>query len=486
MLFNSYIFVLFFLPLCLAGYFTLNKFKLYSVSQAFLFFMSLWFYGFFNLSYLPLIMFSILSNYSLYLFLRKTRSRPVLIAGLLINIGLLAYFKYTDFFISSMNSVLKTNFNLLHVMLPLGISFFTFQQISFLVDSWKGEVPCYGFLQYASYVTYFPQLIAGPIVSHDELIPQFLDEEKKELDWGNLAKGIYIFSIGLSKKVLIADVFGRAVDWGYSNRTDLYTLEALMVIFAYTFQIYFDFSGYSDMATGIAKMMNIDLPVNFNSPYKALTITDFWNRWHITLTRFLTKYVYFPLGGSRKGNLRTYLNILIVFLVSGLWHGAGWNFVLWGVAHGIFSVITRRYKVFFEKLHPALSFMIVFVFLNITWVFFRADSCRQAFGIFHSLMNFRFRHCPWELDNCFRMPELDMLFETHIRSVLHLSTSVLRKLKIYGLFFSAFLIVLGGKNSLEKASCFLPTKSRICCTVFLLVVCICSFSGASIFLYFGF
>ncbi|MBQ6566823.1 MAG: MBOAT family protein [Treponema sp.] len=486
MLFNSYIFILLFLPLCLAGYFALNHLGKHRTAQAFLLLMSLWFYGYFNPMYLLVIAFSVLANYAAYRLLRRRKSRIVLAAGLLTDIGLLFYFKYTDFFIASVNGAFSTDFNLLHVVLPLGISFFTFQQISFLVDSWRGEVPDYGFLHYASYVCYFPQLIAGPIVTHDELIPQFMDEEKKKLDWENLAKGIYVFTLGLSKKVLLADVFGKAVDWGYSVWPDLYTAEALIVIFAYSFQIYFDFSGYCDMASGIAKMMNIDLPVNFNSPYKALTIMEFWDRWHITLTRFLTKYVYIPLGGSRKGALRTGLNILIVFFVSGFWHGAGVSFIVWGLLHGIFSVMTRRHKAFFDALHPALNFILMFVFLNVTWVFFRADTCSQALGIFRSVLNLRFREFPPELVNCFRMPEIDLVLGSRIVEGLHFSASTLRRLKGVLFFMLAFLIVLGGRNTQEKMRCFAPTKARLCSTALLMAVCICSFSGISIFLYFNF
>ena len=486
MLFNSYIFILLFLPLCLSGYFLLNKFGKYTASQIFLLLMSLWFYGYSNPKYVLLIVFSVMSNYVFYLLLRQNSTRPVLVAGLLMNIGLLVYFKYTDFFIAGINMAFKADFNLLHVMLPLGISFFTFQQVGFLVDSYRGEVPKYGLLQYASYVTYFPQLIAGPIVTHDELIPQFLDEKKKKLDWENLAKGIYLFTLGLSKKVLIADIFGKAVDWGYSSYPDLYSIESIAVILSYTFQIYFDFSGYCDMAVGIAKMMNIDIPVNFNSPYKSLTITEFWDRWHMTLTRFLTKYVYIPLGGSKKGVLRTYLNVLIVFLISGFWHGAGLNFILWGLMHGIFSVITRRHKSFLEGLHPALNFLLMFVFLNVTYVFFRADSCSQAVGIFRSILNFRFRDFPWEFVKSFNMPEIDLVIDSRIVSALAIPLSSLRRLKVCLFFLVSFLIVLGSRNSLERTNDFVPTRTKLCSTAILMATCICSFSGISTFLYFNF
>ena len=450
------------------------------MAQTFLLLMSLWFYGYFNPKYLILITFSVAFNYGTYILLCKNRKKIGLYIGLTVNIALLLYFKYMDFFIASINRICKTDFNLLHIVLPLGISFFTFQQISFLVDSYKGEVPKYSILHYASYVTYFPQLIAGPIVTHAELIPQFMDTEKKKLNWENLAKGIYLFTLGLSKKILIADTFGKVVDWGYSNYSNLYSAEAIIVILAYTFQIYFDFSGYCDMAIGIAKMMNIELPVNFNSPYKAFTITEFWDRWHITLTRFFTNYVYIPLGGNRKGAIRTYLNIFIVFFISGFWHGAGINFILWGICHGLFSIITRKFKNFFERLHPALCWMITFSFINLTWVFFRAESCKQALKIIHRAARLHFENIPYEAIQCFKILEFELFLEgTPIQNFSP-------RLEILLTFIIAFLIILGCRNSYEKMNAFKPTITKVCSTALLLTLCVCSLSGIITFLYWNF
>ena len=300
MLFNSYIFILFFLPICIAGYFAWNHFGKIKMGLAFLLGMSLWFYGYFNVKYLSIILTSIFFNYFCYIILKKARRTKKLLLGAAVtfNIGILFYFKYYDFFVENINLIFKTDITLKNLLLPLGISFFTFQQISFLVDAYRGEIGKYSFLEYALFVTFFPQLIAGPIVTHDELIPQLLDKGKKRFCWDNFAKGIYIFTLGLGKKVLLADTFGNAANWGFSHIDILDTTNAVIVMLSYTIQIYFDFSGYCDMALGIGKMLNIDLPINFNSPYKALTITEFWKRWHITLTRFLTKYLYFPLGGG--------------------------------------------------------------------------------------------------------------------------------------------------------------------------------------------
>lgn len=486
MLFNSYIFVLLFLPLCIYGWFFLNRFSAV-VAEIFLLGMSLWFYGYFNIKYLPIIIISIIFNYTIYMLFKRHEKKWVrqitLMAAILFNVGILFYFKYFDFFITNINSVFHTSFVLRHLLLPLGISFFTFQQLSFVIDAYRKEIPDYNFLNYALFVTYFPQLIAGPIVTHDELVPQFADIEKKKVNWDNLSKGLYIFALGMGKKVLIADTFGNAANWGFSNIGLLDTTNAFIVMLSYTIQIYFDFSGYCDMATGIAKMMNIDLPLNFNSPYKALTIIEFWDRWHMTLTRFFTRYIYIPLGGSRKGETRTYVNTMIVFLVSGLWHGANWTFVLWGVLHGVFSVITKYWKPFFEKLHPALNWLLTFGFVNAAWVLFRADSIRDAMRILYRITMLQFGNINSNIVECFNLAEFKFLFN----EVFHFNV-----LAYYDRFFFIVVIIvvcvaiLASDNLTEKMERFLPTARKSIVTVGVMVWCILSFSGISTFLYFNF
>ena len=483
MLFNSYIFVLLFFPICLVGYFGLNHFKLYRLGHIFLLGMSLWFYAFFNLEYLVIILASIGINYGIYCLLKQTETskarKYVLLAGLVANLGVLFYYKYTDFFLLNVNRVFHTEFPLQGILLPLGISFFTFQQLSFLVDAYRGEVQTCDFLSYACFVTYFPQLIAGPIVTHDELIPQLNDLEKKRFNWNNFAPGIYLFALGMAKKVLLADTFGNAVNWGFANIDSLDTTNAIITMLGYTFQIYFDFSGYCDMAIGIGKMMNIDLPINFNSPYKSLTITEFWDRWHMTLTRFFTKYVYIPLGGNRKGAMRTYINIMVVFLLSGLWHGAGWTFVFWGACHGLFSVITRRFRVFFEKLHPALNWIITFSFVNVMWVFFRADSFSSALKLLKRIATFGFGAIRSEILNCFKLVELNYF-------IAKIPIGFPNTYYLVAFFAIAILIVLGAKNAHEKMEEFRPSFGKAVATVGLLTWCVFSFSGISTFLYFNF
>lgn len=328
MLFNSYVFMLAFLPITLLGYFLLGKLPAHvQLNKAFLVVASFIFYGYNNPSYVPIIFLSILVNYALsqamLIAQRKAIRLPLMLLGLGLNLGVLFYFKYHDFFCENLNSAFGTSFVLNNVALPLGISFFTFQQLSYVIDSYKRTVPRYNILDYALFVTFFPQLIAGPIVLHSEIVPQFADEKNRKFSFDNFAPGLYAFALGLFKKVIIADTFGAAVEAGFAAAQSLNTAEAWFVAVGYTLQLYFDFSGYCDMATGVGLMFNIKIPLNFNSPYKSMNIREFWQRWHMTLSRFLTTYIYFPLGGSRRGMARTCVNLMIVFLASGLWHGAG-------------------------------------------------------------------------------------------------------------------------------------------------------------------
>lgn len=487
MLFNSYIFMLVFFPLCLFGYFGLNHLGRYTLAQGFLLMMSLWFYGFFNPSYLAIILVSIVMNYGFTRLMGKTQSQGLrkleMIAAVLLNIGVLFYFKYYDFFLMNMNRFFHTDFTLHNILLPLGISFFTFQQVSYVVDAYRGEVQKYSFLQYASFVAYFPQLIAGPIVTHDELIPQFMDESKKHFNWNNFARGMFMFALGLGKKVLIADTFGAAANWGFGNVQILDTTNALLTSLAYTIQIYFDFSGYCDMAIGIGQMMNLELPVNFDSPYKALTISDFWKRWHKTLTRFFTRYVYIPLGGSRKGELRTYLNVMIVYLVSGIWHGANYTFILWGILHGIFCVAYRWKKNWFDSLHPVMNWLLTFNFVNLAWVLFRADSIGDALVLFKAILRMEIGPISEQITDAFLLPELEY-FINRIPQLQHFqmypNTLVL-------LFFGgAMALILGARNAREHMLTFKPGLVNLLATSLLLLWCVLSFAGVSTFLYFNF
>ncbi len=394
MLFNSYIFIFLFLPLTLIGYFTLCKFNKIRSAKTLLIFASLYFYAYFNFSYLIIILLSILVNFSigslLHLEGRSKRERKFLsIIGVVFNLGIIAYFKYYDFFISNINLIFKTDIPILNILLPLGISFFTFQQLSFIIDTYKGKSIKYDFLSYCLFVTFFPQLIAGPIVLPSEMIPQFEDKKNKSINFKNVNRGIYIFSMGLAKKVLIADSVSAYANTGFDEMHSLNFIEGWITSLSYTTQIYFDFSGYCDMAIGIALMFNIVLPLNFNSPYRSKNIQEFWKRWHITLGRFFTNYLYIPLGGNRKGPQRTLLNLLLVFLASGLWHGAGWTFILWGGLHGMAILIHRIWRISGKKMNKILALFITFNVVNIFWVFFRATNLQDAFKVLSAMVNIK-------------------------------------------------------------------------------------------------
>ena len=410
MLFNSYIFIFLFFPLCMGGYFLLNKMGKPRVGKLFLLGMSLWFYGYFNPEYLLIILGSVVVNFCMVRLMERTSDPTLrkweLAAAILGNVGILFYYKYLDFTIVNLNAVLNTAIPLRNILLPLGISFFTFQQISYVVDAYRGEVGAYGLLDYMTFVCYFPQLVAGPIVTHDELIPQLQDPERHRFDWDSFSRGLFLFSLGLGKKVLLADMFGKAVNWGFGNVERLDSTNALLTMLGYTFQVYFDFSGYSDMAVGLGKMMHLELPTNFDSPYKACNIRQFWDRWHMTLTRFLTKYVYIPLGGSRKGLWRTCLNVMVVFLLSGIWHGANWTFILWGGLHGLASVLTRCMGKIVSKIPRPIGWLFTFAFINLTWVLFRADSISQAFTFFGRLFSMEFGPVSAGIQEAFALSEI--------------------------------------------------------------------------------
>ena len=486
MLFNSYIFVLVFLPITLIGYFMLNKINQNTISKIFLIVMSLYFYAYFNNSYLIIILTSILFNYVIGKLLHKITNKNYriicLIMGLVFNIGVLFYFKYYDFFISNINYLLHTDFNLKHLLLPLGISFFTFQQLSYVIDCYKNTADEYPFVDYALFVTFFPQLIAGPIVLHSETIPQFNNKENHRFNPSNMNKGIYAFSLGMAKKVLVADTLGLLVNDGFANIQGLGTIMAMIVMLSYTLQIYFDFSGYCDMAYGLGLMFNIEIPMNFNSPYKAIDIQDFWRRWHITLSRFLTTYIYIPLGGSRKGKLRTYINTMIVFFISGLWHGANYTFIIWGLMHGIAMCINRFIKPYAKSVPNFIKWFINFVFINITWIFFRADTLNDAWLFIKELFN---------PNNNIDVTMLSKLVREEFVLPLMLKNIVITdgyKSLVFALIMISVLLitVLICKNTYELSKKFSTNCISIILIIIIALWSITSFAGVSTFLYFNF
>ena len=394
MLFNSYGFIFIFLPISFFIYFYLLEKRLTIGAKSFLIFASLLFYSWWNIVYLPLILLSMLFNYMIGSTLNKTHKNTkiskkfVLLFGIACNVLLLGYFKYTDFMIENINTLFSTSLSLSHLALPLAISFFTFQQIAYLIDSYRGETQEYDFLNYALFVTFFPQLIAGPIVHHSEMMPQFASPWNWVKRYKNIAMGLFIFSIGLFKKVVIADTFSVWATTGFDKAIHLNFFEAWATSLSYTFQLYFDFSGYTDMAIGIALLFNIKLPINFNSPYKAMDIQDFWRRWHITLSRFLRDYIYIPLGGNRNGKIRTYSNLMATFILGGIWHGAGWTFVFWGFLHGLALVIHRVWHKLGIKLWGLAAWFLTFNFINFSWIFFRAKEWDDALKVIYGMIDY--------------------------------------------------------------------------------------------------
>lgn len=484
MLFNSYIFIFLFFPVTLLGYFLFGKLKNLQIRNIFLIAMSLWFYGYFNPSYLWIICGSIVFNFAASKLIQRAgtkRSAKLITAvAVIVNIAIIFYYKYYDFFISNVNSALGASFELKHIVLPLGISFFTFQQLSYIIDSYHGETDGYRFDEYALFVCYFPQLIAGPIVLHDEIIPQFRDDSSRRFNPDNFARGMYIFALGLFKKVIVADTFSAAVTWGFADIAGLGSLEAWIVSISYTFQLYFDFSGYCDMAIGIGAMMNIDITQNFNSPYKALSISEFWSRWHITLTRFLRSYIYFPLGGSRKGAIRTYFNIMVVFLVSGIWHGANWTFIVWGLLHGVLQCITRLFNKQYEKLHTVTKWMLTMFSINILLVIFRADSLSSATDFIMHMFLSPDLSISNELARCFQLVEFNQLRYLIPTGLQYYLTNY----EMWIFLTLALFGVLNFKNSKELT--FKPNCGRGILTVVFMFWSIISLSGVSEFLYFNF
>jgi D-alanyl-lipoteichoic acid acyltransferase DltB (MBOAT superfamily) len=405
MLFHTPIFILGFLPACLAGFFAIGRVAGSTGALGWLIGASLVFYGWWNPDFLPLIIGSVVLNHTIARKIRLSLRPDVwMAAGVAANLAVLGWFKYADFLLH----IVVPGAPSLGITLPLAISFFTFQQIMVLVDTARAAShgpqtlgvtavagpathPGYAFLPYFAFQTFFPHLIAGPIVRASEIIPQLTDREFARPRNENLTAGLLIFLLGLAKKCVLADMFGSFADTGFgaaAHGTDLTFFEAWYATLSYGLQVYFDFSGYSDMAIGLARMMNVRFPLNFDSPYQATDISAFWRRWHITLGAFLRDYLYIPLGGSRVGRLRQVANLMATMLLAGLWHGAGWNFVLWGGLHGAFLAIHRQYRSRFPPLPPALGQALTLLAVTLAWVPFRAGSLSETLIVLRGMFGF--------------------------------------------------------------------------------------------------
>lgn len=395
MLFNSIGFLLFFLPITLAGFFWLGRFNR-QYAATWLAAASIFFYGYWDYRYLLLLGGSILFHYWVGLRISRAEGsyrKLILTFAISVDLLLLAYYKYADFFILSVNGIADAHIPVLNIALPIGISFFTFTQIAFLIDTYQGKVKEVRFIHYVLFVTYFPHLIAGPVLHHREMMPQFAESRNYTASSMNFAVGLSIFVIGLAKKVLIADNIAPIANGIFGPGAHPQLIEAWIGVFAYTFQLYFDFSGYSDMAIGLSRMFGIRLPLNFNSPYKSENISEFWRRWHMTLSRFLRDYLYVPLGGNRSGKLARYRNLMITMVLGGLWHGAGWTFVVWGGLHGLYLVFHHGWQGLVRwsgyetgPVYAAGARVLTFAAVAFAWIFFRSSDFAGAADVISGLV----------------------------------------------------------------------------------------------------
>lgn len=478
MQFNSYVFILAFLPVVLIGYYLINHFRAYKCANVWLIISSCIFYGYFNVKYLFLLFLSVLINYVLAWQIRKNAkgrmSRGILIVGLILDIGTLFILKYFNFFIKSTS---------ISFIVPVGISFYTFQQISFLIDTYRGETEEYSILEYITYITFFPTVVSGPIAYHSEVILPLRKEENRRFNYENMLKGMQTFAIGLFKKVMIADLFAKLVNVGFENYLFLNSIDIALVMIAYSLQIYFDFSGYSEMAMGIAYMFNISLPLNFDSPYQSRSIAEFFNRWHITLNRFFLKYLYIPLGGSRKGKVRTCLNIMIVFAISGLWHGANWTFIAWGIVNGLFVVGCHLLKGKISKIPRTIGVSVTFIITTFLWTIFRADSIQEALGIFAQLFHGGVGRISWLLtDVIYKLTEVRIVANFGLEDAVSTHTDII----LIGIMIVALIIVFLTKGIKERLEKYKANWGTLVSFLVLMIVSILSLSEITEFVYFNF
>ncbi len=487
MVFNSYSFILLFLPVCVALFHLSKRLHRPLIPKLVLLFASLFFYGYHNLKALAVLCVSIVLN---YLFARlaspKHRLAKVSLSlGITLDVLALLYCKYLLFFEGICNRLFSTALSATAILVPLGISFFTFSQIAYLVDCYRDENNACRFLDYALFVAFFPKVTVGPIALSTEMIPSFDRAASQPCDPALPAKGLTALAFGLAKKMLLADTLAKYADWGYLHVEGLGTVNALIVMLAYTLQIYFDFSGVCDMARGICLMLGMDLPQNFNSPYRALSIDDFWRRWHITLTRFFRNYVYFPLGGNRRGKIRTLFNRFFIFLLSGLWHGASLNFLIWGALHGAGLICSKALSSRTAKWPRLIRFGITFLFVNLTWVFFRAPDLKTACLFFRELLLGGIGRVNVELIVAATPVEgnfLQWVFLTFTPVPTYVSGLIM----ILGVLGFAFYASVFMKNTDERISSFVPSRKLAAACAALLVFGILSLSGISRFIYANF
>lgn len=482
MQFNSFIFILLFLPLTVTLYYTLNKIN-DTVGKIVLLIASIIFYAYTDRVTLIVLGISLVINYGFALAIanvKKWRSF-YLFTPIVINTGILLYFKYLNFVIENVNHFFMKSIPLKEMILPIGISFFTFQQIAYMVAVYRKEIEKNNILDYLVYILYFPKILMGPLTEPTDFMAQINDTTLKKVNLDNIVCGIKIFSFGLFKKVMLADVFAKAVTWGYTNIDIATSMDWILVMLFYTFEIYFDFSGYSDMAVGTSLMLNIKLPINFDSPYKAISIRDFWKRWHISLTKFFTKYIYIPLGGSKKGIFFTYVNTMIVFLISGIWHGANWTFIVWGILHGALSIFDRIFDKYQKKICKPIRWICTFIVINILWLLFRSDSINQWLDIIAKIISFQNLNISDGIIQIFNLQET--VFISNVLGVTEFVKNIRGFWMIVYLIVSYGICLLFENNykKLEKISWITMFVSSIA-----FVWGFICLSGESVFVYFNF
>ncbi len=514
MLFNSFSFILIFLPIVLLGWHGLNHITKERLADIFLVAASLYFYGLFSKEFVLLLLISCCITYiisSLIVDLKNTyTSKLLMYFGVILNLGMLGYFKYTNFFMENISAITDKEFSALNIALPVGISFYVFSQIAFLVDIYRENQEDHPLIkdgellgkvrpiEYLLYITYFPKIIQGPIALPYEMISQFRDKEKRTPKAENFRKGIQLFVIGLSKKVLLGDNLAKIADYGFKYTYYMDTITGILVLISYAFQLYFDFSGYCDMAEGISLMLGFELPQNFNSPYKAISVRNLWQRWHMTLTRFFVRYIYIPLGGSRKGKLRTALNILIIFVVSGFWHGAGWTYICWGLIMGILVVFdnlgimategdVKKSYLLREKplivIPKILGQVLTFIAFLVSLVFFRSQDLTYAFQMFKQFFFFTWPGFMYKTAQMLDISENYMVLQ---------AANLYAKGFVNYIYVASWIILLvisiivmakdNAREIIEKE----PKKGQIALLVILFAWSFISLSQVSTFIYFQF
>lgn len=477
MIFSTYIFTFVFLPIVLLLYFGMSRYVSRKTQHIFLVLASLVFYGYNNISYVWIILASVLVNYIVAKGIQSAsgsfRRKATFILGILFNVCLLGYYKYYNFFLENINDAFDTHFILKQIILPLGISFFTFQQIAYLISVNKKQVDVPSFLDYILFITFFPQLVAGPIVFYQDVMSQYQKDKNRFFDINNFSQGLFIFVIGLFKKAVIADTLGIFSANAFIYPEGLSFGAAWLGSLSYTFQLFFDFSGYSDMAIGLAKMMNIELPINFYSPYKSKSVTEFWKRWHITLGRSLFVLVYIPLGGNRKGLARTCFNLFAVFFVSGLWHGAAWTYIIWGSLHGIVRVFEKLCDKQLNRIPDLIRIFFTFIFVSSALVLFRSQTVNEALIMLQKM------YVPGTIS-----------FEGIARLAFNTNLaypSLAEVIFVVGvLVVVAYLVFLTPKNSIDLYNEFKPKPKIAIVMAILFSFAVVHFSKVGSFIYFNF